>query len=264
MGGKRLPGNSSHRWLGLTLVGAVVASLAPLSAIAATPPPSARHVVFERPVRQESSALPGGQRGRLQIRQLADSALAVAAASPRQQLPANPVVAASWTPLGPAPERGLTTLCASPPNTATCGSYGNSSGRITSVVTDPANALIAYAGSAGGGVWKTTDGGKNWVPLNDTQASLAIGSLALDPTNGQVIYWLPTNSNTGPSTLNANGGGPTPIVNPNGSPLGANQILANQFVSTIYINGVWQLYGGSGVGVNVGTFGTEFPIASAS
>ena len=165
-----------------------MASLAPLSAIAAAPHPSARHVVFERPVRQESSALPGGQRGRLQIRQLADSALAVAAASPRQQLPANPVVAASWTPLGPAPERGLTTLCSSPPNTATCGSYGNSSGRITSVVTDPANALIAYAGSAGGGVWKTTDGGKNWVPLTDTQASLAIGSLALDPTNGQVIY----------------------------------------------------------------------------
>ncbi len=83
-------------------------------------------------------------------------------------------------------------------------------------------------------------------------------------TNGQVIYWLPSHSNTGPSTLNVNGGGPQPIVNPNGSPLGANQILASQFVSTIYINGVWQLYGGSGVGVNVGTFGAEFPIASAA
>lgn len=83
-------------------------------------------------------------------------------------------------------------------------------------------------------------------------------------TNGTVIYWLPSNSNTGPSTLNANGGGPTPIVNPNGTPLGANQILAGQFVSTIYINGVWQLYGGSGVGVNVGTFGAEFPITAAA
>lgn len=83
-------------------------------------------------------------------------------------------------------------------------------------------------------------------------------------TNGTVIYWLPSNSNTGPSTLNANGGGPTPIVNPNGTPLGANQILSGQFVSTIYINGVWQLYGGSGVGVNVGTFGAEVPLAAAS
>lgn len=83
-------------------------------------------------------------------------------------------------------------------------------------------------------------------------------------TNGQVIFWLPANSNTGPSTINVNGGGVQSIVNPNGTPLGANQILANQFVSIISINGVWQLYGGSGVGVNVGTFGAEFPIPSAA
>lgn len=83
-------------------------------------------------------------------------------------------------------------------------------------------------------------------------------------TNGQVIYWLPSNSNTGPSTINVNGAGPQPIINPNGTTLGANQILSGQFVSIISINGQWQLYGGSGVGVNVGTFGPEFPIASAA
>jgi len=83
-------------------------------------------------------------------------------------------------------------------------------------------------------------------------------------TNGQVIYWVPSNSNTGPSTLNVNGGGATPILNPNGSVLGANQLLAGQAVSTIYLNGIWQLYGGSGVGVNVGTFGAETPITSAA
>lgn len=83
-------------------------------------------------------------------------------------------------------------------------------------------------------------------------------------TNGQVVFWLPANSNTGPSTINVNGGGVQPILNPNGTPLGANQILANQFVSIIEINGVWQLYGGSGVGVNVGTFGTEVPLPSAT
>jgi hypothetical protein len=82
-------------------------------------------------------------------------------------------------------------------------------------------------------------------------------------TNGQVIFWLPANSNTGPSTINVNGGGVQPILNPNGTPLGANQILANQFASIIELNGVWQLYGGSGVGVNVGTFGQEFVIAAA-
>ncbi len=83
-------------------------------------------------------------------------------------------------------------------------------------------------------------------------------------TNGQVIYWLPSNLNTGPSTINVNGAGPQPILNPNGTVLGANQILAGQFVSIISINGTWQLYGGSGVGVNIGTFGAEVPLASAT
>jgi hypothetical protein len=83
-------------------------------------------------------------------------------------------------------------------------------------------------------------------------------------TNGQVIYWLPSNSNTGPSTINVNGAGPQPILNPNGTVLGANQILANQYVAIISINGIWQLYGGSGVGVNIGTFGAEVPLASAA
>jgi hypothetical protein len=83
-------------------------------------------------------------------------------------------------------------------------------------------------------------------------------------TNGQFIIWLPANSNTGPSTINVNGAGPQPILNPNGSQLGANQILANQFAAIIEINGTWQLYGGSGVGVNVGTFGAEVPLPAAA
>ena len=32
-----------------------------------------------------------------------------------------------------------------------------------------------------GGVWKTTDHGATWTPLTDTQASLAVGSIAIDP-----------------------------------------------------------------------------------
>lgn len=83
-------------------------------------------------------------------------------------------------------------------------------------------------------------------------------------TSGQVVYWLPSNSNTGASTINVNGAGPQPILNPNGTVLGANQILAGQFVSIISINGTWQLYGGSGVGVNIGTFGAEVPLPSAT
>ena len=44
-----------------------------------------------------------------------------------------------------------------------------------------------YFGAAGGGVWKTTDAGHNWVSIFDRQAA-SIGGLAVAPSNPQVIY----------------------------------------------------------------------------
>ncbi len=83
--------------------------------------------------------------------------------------------------------------------------------------------------------------------------------------NGEVIYFIPANSNTGPSTLNVNGLGVIPITNINGSVLGANQIVAGQTTEVMYYNGAFQLLAvGSLSGVTVGTFGQEVPIASAA
>src|SRR5882672_40801 len=42
-------------------------------------------------------------------------------------------------------------------------------------------------------------------------------------TDGIAIYWIPSHTNTGPSTININGIGVTAIVNQDGTPLGANQ-----------------------------------------
>lgn len=44
-----------------------------------------------------------------------------------------------------------------------------------------------YFGAAGGGVWKTTDAGHNWVPIFDQQAA-SIGALAVAPGHPEVIY----------------------------------------------------------------------------
>ena len=68
------------------------------------------------------------------------------------------------------------------------GAWGINSGRITAVAVDPTNNQIVYAGAAQGGIWKTTNGGGAWTPLTDTQASLAVGSIALDPQNPLTIY----------------------------------------------------------------------------
>jgi uncharacterized protein (TIGR03437 family) len=56
------------------------------------------------------------------------------------------------------------------------------------LVVDPRSPTTVYAAGAQGGVWKTTDGGTTWTPLTDNQPTLAIGSLALDPSNPDIIY----------------------------------------------------------------------------
>lgn len=89
-------------------------------------------------------------------------------------------VGGPWTSLGPKP-------IADTPN-ANAFLYGNVSGRATSVVVDPTNALIVYLGTAGGGVWKSTDAGAQWTPKTDDQATGGIGALAIDPSNHLIIY----------------------------------------------------------------------------
>src|ERR1700730_6819916 len=81
----------------------------------------------------------------------------------------------SWTAIGPA--------------SLTSGSTnGLVSGRVAGIAADPTNANIIYIAPAGGGVWKTTDGGSTWTELTDTQSTLSMGAIAVAPTNPLVIY----------------------------------------------------------------------------
>jgi photosystem II stability/assembly factor-like uncharacterized protein len=45
-----------------------------------------------------------------------------------------------------------------------------------------------YFGSAGGGVWKTTDAGRTWQGLMQHESAAAIGALAVAPSNPRVLY----------------------------------------------------------------------------
>ena len=83
-----------------------------------------------------------------------------------------------WTSLGPQPIA----------NEYWSGN-ANASGRTSAIVMDPTNFSTLYIAAAGGGVWKTSDGGSTWTPLTDQLASLASGALAIDPQNpGTVLY----------------------------------------------------------------------------
>lgn len=56
------------------------------------------------------------------------------------------------------------------------------SGRVTDIAIDPNSANTIYAATAQGGLWRSLDAGANWEPLTDFAASLACGSVTVDPS----------------------------------------------------------------------------------
>lgn len=88
----------------------------------------------------------------------------------------------AWQPLGPQPIANGNTGTVQRPV----------SGRATSLALHPTydgiNNRTVYLGTAQGGIWRTFDNGANWTPISDNEDSLAIGSLAIDPINPNVIY----------------------------------------------------------------------------
>src|SRR5258705_1968403 len=61
-------------------------------------------------------------------------------------------------------------------------------GRVTTVAGIPGQPAIYYFGTPGGGLWKTTNGGRTWQPIFDSTHQAAIGALALAPSDPNIIY----------------------------------------------------------------------------
>lgn len=61
-------------------------------------------------------------------------------------------------------------------------------GRTTALTTTRDGTW--FAGTADGGVWRSTDQGRHWKAVFDGMASLSIGSLAIDPADGSL--WVGT------------------------------------------------------------------------
>src|SRR5690242_4886236 len=61
-------------------------------------------------------------------------------------------------------------------------------GRVTSVAGSAHDPNLYYIGSAGGGVWRTTDGGAAWEPVFDKEDVGAIGAVTIDPSNDESVW----------------------------------------------------------------------------
>lgn len=62
------------------------------------------------------------------------------------------------------------------------------SGRVAAIAVDPSNPKHLLVGSAGGGIWESTDIGNTWQPRTDQMPSLAIGAVVFDPSNPKRVY----------------------------------------------------------------------------
>ncbi|HEX4485101.1 MAG TPA: hypothetical protein VH088_02475, partial [Terriglobales bacterium] len=91
--------------------------------------------------------------------------------------------------LGPQPEH--MTGCSG------CYDYGTTEGRINDIVFDPSNStngsITAYAGSVGGGVWKTTNccsASTSWSVVTDDPilATTSINNVTIDPNDHNTVY----------------------------------------------------------------------------
>ncbi|MEX0890731.1 MAG: hypothetical protein WEB88_01085, partial [Gemmatimonadota bacterium] len=81
-------------------------------------------------------------------------------------LPAEVIEALEWRPIGPA----------------------NMTGRVTDVEGIPSPSKTFYVATAAGGIWKTTNNGVTFRPLFTNEKVIAMGDLAIAPSNPEIIW----------------------------------------------------------------------------
>lgn len=115
-------------------------------------------------------------------------ALSVSTAGSQTAAPARPVSRPAAAPAARLP------FMAAPIDTAALGALRwreigpFRGGRSSAVAGSVARPNEYWMGTVGGGVWKTTDGGKNWIPTTDKYVGGTTGYIAVAESNPDIVY----------------------------------------------------------------------------
>ncbi len=127
-------------------------------------------------------------------------------------------------------------------------------GAVQSLLIDPNDNNIMYAGAVNGGIWKTTDGGGTWTPLTDTQKSLSMGGMALDPGNSsRILAGFGAFSNFGGKSGPLAGVIFSSDAGNTWTPVGG-AVTANTDVSSVLVNGQTMFVASRGTSHQHGSF----------
>ena len=84
-----------------------------------------------------------------------------------------------WIPMGP-----------------TSVSSGNDDvGRVVCIAFHPTNVNTFFVGTPAGGLWRTTNNGASFAPLTDHLPGLGVASIAINPSNPNIMYILTGDGN---------------------------------------------------------------------
>ncbi len=81
----------------------------------------------------------------------------------------------------------------------------NTMGRVSDVVGIPSPSRTFFVAAAGGGIWKTTNGGVTFRPVFDNQKVVAMGMLAIAPSDTMQV-WAGTGEPNSRNTIAPGGG----------------------------------------------------------
>jgi photosystem II stability/assembly factor-like uncharacterized protein len=81
----------------------------------------------------------------------------------------------------------------------------NIGGRINTVAVNPLDGATIFIGAAGGGIWRTRDGGAHWHSVSDDLPTQALGAIAIHPADTNIVYAGTGEANYGLNTFEGGG-----------------------------------------------------------